>query len=72
MLEKSKMTGREITRERVTPHKATKKLQKRERRFQQLCCITNAIVVYPLSSDPGRATVRASGRDGRLSMLPLI
>lgn len=35
-----------------------------KKRFQQLCSITNAIVVYPLSSDPGKATVRASGRDG--------
>lgn len=53
----------EISKERVTLHKAAEN-SKRERRFQQLCSITNAIVVYPLSSDPGRATVRASGRVG--------
>lgn len=61
----SRQARGECTKERVTLSKATENLKK-ERRFQQLCSITNAIVVYPLSSDPGRATVRASGWDGSL------
>lgn len=65
LAEKRPLNGNEIRRggRKRKSDRATEKWR-RERRFQQLCSITNAIVVDPLSSDPGRATVRASGRDG--------